>query len=58
MKRSFVTQDGNRIVYDVPEVIERAELCDCHRWMGNDFYFMPAGECLRPNRICNGPVQK
>lgn len=25
-------------------------LCECHRRMGNDFFFLPAGRCLDDNK--------
>lgn len=27
--------------------------CSCHVRMGNDFYFLPMGSCLRPSGQCD-----
>jgi hypothetical protein len=27
--------------------------CECHRTLGNDFWFLPIGSCLRKDRECN-----
>lgn len=26
--------------------------CECHERMGNDFYFLPIGSCLRTDKMC------
>lgn len=31
-----------------------AEPCECHTRLGNDFYFLPSGSCLRSDGKCNG----
>jgi hypothetical protein len=60
--REFRTQDGNIIHlpndHQRPDMIESPwEPCDCHRRMGNDFYFLPAGVCLRVDKVCSHPTQ-
>lgn len=27
-------------------------VCDCHRLLGNDFYFLPMGSCLHDEKPC------
>ena len=27
--------------------------CECHERMGNDFYFLPMGACLRADKTCS-----
>jgi hypothetical protein len=29
--------------------------CECHERMGNDFYFLPTGSCLRKDKTCTSP---
>jgi hypothetical protein len=44
----------------LPENAPRREytLCDCHIMMGNDFFFMPKGKCLRKDKTCNEMLSK
>lgn len=49
--------DNGNIVH-LPEAAQRyAEncYCSCHVRMGNDFYFLPIGSCLRPDNTCDHP---
>lgn len=48
---SHVITDGLVVVNDIYS-------CSCHRKMGNDFFFLPIGECLRPDKRCDRPVRK
>lgn len=53
---------GNGKIIHMPEKPQRerepaaheALWCDCHKRMGNDFWFLPTGSCLRDDRRCNG----
>jgi hypothetical protein len=64
--REFITQDGNRIVTPDHEPTVVAEPmnshvgidyhCACHKRMGNDFWFLPAGQCLRDDKTCDAKV--
>lgn len=66
MSGEFITQDGNRIYSrdHEPEVAgPSANLlkdfvyhCSCHKRMGNDFWFLPSGQCLRSDRACDAKV--
>lgn len=60
--KEFITQDGNRIYTPdrEPEIAARPAdphsgieyNCDCHKRMGNDFWFLPVGSCLRDDATC------
>lgn len=30
--------------------------CRCHEQMGNDFWFLPTGQCLRADRTCTKKI--
>ena len=52
--REFRTQDGN--IIHLPNDRQRPARefqCDCHERLGNDFYFLPIGSCLREDKTCN-----
>jgi hypothetical protein len=56
--REFRTQDGT--IIHLPDTVQRSgmdtiplEPCDCHVRLGNDFYFLPTGSCLRKDGKCN-----
>lgn len=54
--REFHTQDGT--IVHLPDTRQRAVddfsyVCDCHRNLGNDFWFLPTGSCMRPDKRCN-----
>lgn len=63
--KEFITQDGNRIVspeHEPAVAVTPADPhagidyhCDCHKRMGNDFWFLPVGSCLRDDKTCNNP---
>jgi len=58
--KTFVTDDGRKFLIpgaeQRPPMIESPlEPCDCLRQMGNDFYFLPTGSCLREDKTCNNP---
>jgi hypothetical protein len=50
--------NGN--ILHLPETAPRQEytLCDCHVHMGNDFFFLPRGQCLREDKTCNEVPRK
>ncbi len=33
------------------------DFCECHKKMGNDFWFLPTGSCLRPDKTCSSPAR-
>jgi hypothetical protein len=65
--KTFVTDDGRTFL--IPGDEQRTEAdqmtlavanlchpgvaCECHAKMGNDFWFLPMGACLRKDRKCN-----
>jgi hypothetical protein len=61
--KTFVTQDGRHFLipgnpacgYQRAEAATREDgyQCDCHQMMGNDFYFLPVGQCIRKDKTCN-----
>lgn len=59
--REIKTGEGK--ITHLPEQRQRVEQtiasgffhCECHERMGNDFYFLPIGSCLRPDKTCNSP---
>lgn len=58
--REFHTQDGT--IIHLPDTPQRPpilqspwEPCDCLKRLGNDFYFLPTGSCLRTDKTCNNP---
>lgn len=55
--KTFVTQDGRHFLIpgDATRKPDPDEglMCTCHQMMGNDFYFLPTGSCLRPDKKCN-----
>ena len=62
--RTFITDDGRKFlipgdrVRDEPEVklvYDDGYHCDCHKRMGNDFWFLPIGSCLRKDKTCDNP---
>lgn len=50
----FVTDDGRTFLIpgDAQRVPDKVDHCECHTNMGNDFYFLPIGSCLRRDRKC------
>lgn len=48
---------GDGKILHVPDVQQRQPepgcACECHERMGNDFYFLPTGSCLRADKRCN-----
>lgn len=50
--------NGN--ILHLPESAPRHEytICECHVRMGNDFFFLPAGQCLRDDKTCNETKDK
>lgn len=58
--RAFITQDGNTIYTPdhEPEVKAEPEYhCDCHKRMGDDFWFLNVGSCLRSDATCSNPMR-
>lgn len=64
--KTFVTQDGRHFLIPGNEqrtMLPRCErddngyTCECHRQMGNEFWFLPTGSCLRPDKKCNRVTQ-
>jgi hypothetical protein len=58
--KKFVTDDGRHFLLpgneQRPLMTESPWVeCDCLKQMGNDFYFLPLGSCLRPDKTCNNP---
>lgn len=56
--REFVSQDGKR--FHLPDTKQREPdpalyQCDCHRRLGNDFWFLPTGSCIRRDSLCDKP---
>jgi hypothetical protein len=53
--REFRTHDGN--IIHLPETVQRVDdyHCDCHKQLGNDFWFLPKASCLRADKRCNNP---
>lgn len=55
----YVTSDGRTFLIPGDAIRVRDDpadegvFCDCHRQMGNDFYFLPTGSCLRKDKTCN-----
>jgi hypothetical protein len=58
--RMFVTNDGRKFM--LPGDHQRftplqspfeGHYCTCHVTMGNDFYFLPKGSCLRKEKVCD-----
>ena len=68
--RTFITDDGRKFL--IPGDEQRSEAdqlsvavanlcqpgyqCECHEKMGNDFWFLPIGSCLRKDKTCNSPA--
>lgn len=55
-RRIIHTQDGTVILSNEKVGDEQGDgyACDCHRRMGNDFWFLPTGQCLhRDDGVCN-----
>jgi hypothetical protein len=52
--REVRTQDG-KVLYmpDQQRPRDDSYTCDCHRRMGNDFWFLPTESCLRSDGVCN-----
>lgn len=51
--QTFKTPDGRTFL--IPGDAQRVEdgvHCQCHADMGNDFYFLPKGSCLRRDGKC------
>jgi hypothetical protein len=52
--QTFKTPDGRTFL--IPGDAQRVERdgirCECHENMGNDFYFLPKGSCLRRDGKC------
>lgn len=52
----ITTQDGTVILSkeQVGVAPDDGYCCDCHRRMGNDFYFLPIDACIhREDGVCN-----
>lgn len=53
-------KDGDKIVHlpqdeqrPVAAVRHDGYQCDCHKKMGNDFWFLPIKSCLRDDNTCS-----
>jgi len=44
-----VACDSTSRVITTPDIYS----CSCHRRMGNDYFFLPAGQCLRKDGKCD-----
>lgn len=57
--REFKLGDGKIVHLPADEqrepgpVLHHGYQCDCHVKMGNDFWFLPTGSCLRQDGKCN-----
>lgn len=56
----MITQDGTVINIADHRKAESKVLtsrdgyvCQCHRMMGNEFYFLPYNQCLKADGICD-----
>lgn len=53
--REIKTGDGK--IMHMPDTEQRKREtdyhCECHCRMGNDFYFLPMGSCLRKDKTCS-----
>lgn len=47
----FIPGDAQR----VPDAADGGYHCWCHEAMGNDFFFLPMGSCLRADKKCTNP---
>jgi hypothetical protein len=52
---------GDGKILHMPDTMQRKPVeddggyqCECHRKMGNDFWFLPTGSCLRKDNTCEG----
>lgn len=46
--------DSLRALFRVPEPEVSSDYqCHCHERMGNDFWFLPADQCLRNDKTCS-----
>lgn len=49
---------GDGKILHMPDTVQRVQdpnegvWCDCHKRMGNDFYFLPTGSCIRNDKRC------
>lgn len=48
--------EGGKIVH-MPDTVQRkpddGHQCECHAKMGNEFWFLPTGSCLRTDKTCD-----
>lgn len=60
--KTFVTDDGRKFlipgdaVREITCPLDDSFWCECHEKMGNDFWFLPIGSCLRKDKTCNSPA--
>lgn len=50
--REIKTGDGKIMHLPDTEQRKRDTVCECHGRMGNDFWFLPVGSCLRDDKVC------
>lgn len=52
--RIITTQDGKVVLSNekIGQPEDDGYVCDCHRLLGNDFYFLPWGSCLHDELPC------